>query len=149
MPDFRSTITPYICAKDASAAIEFYKAAFGATETMRMTDPEGVIGHAELDINGATVMLSDEFPGMGVLSPSSLGGTPIAMMLMVENVDAFAARAVGAGATLSRPIENQEHGHRSGWLLDPHGFRWYIAQAVESVSNEQLQERVGDTYRVE
>src|SRR5690349_17952399 len=97
--------TPYLCCKDATSAIEFYKTAFGATELYHIPMPDGRIGHAELKIGGGIIMLSDDFPDMGSVSPATLGGTPVNMLIYVEDVDAFAARAFGAGAKVLEPLE--------------------------------------------
>jgi len=141
IPDGHHGATPYLCCKDAARAIEFYKKAFGATEVMRMAEPSGRIGHAELKIGEAVFMLSDEYAEMGVRSPQSLGGSPISIHLYVEDVDALAARAVAAGATLQRPVTDQFYGDRSGWLVDPFGHRWNISTHKEDVSAEELQRR--------
>jgi PhnB protein len=141
IPDSNRGATPYICVHDGAAAIAFYKQAFGATETMRMGEPDGKVGHAEIKIGEATIMLSDEFPEMGVRSPRTLGGSPAAILLYFEDVDAVAARAVAAGAKLTRPIENQFYGDRSGAFEDPFGHTWWIATHVEDVSPEEMSKR--------
>ena len=104
IPDDHQRLTPYLCVKDARRAIEFYEKAFGATESMRLEQPDGRIGHAELRLGEALIMLADEFPEMSVRSPQSLGGSPVTLHLYVEDVDAFAGRAVDAGAKLLRPV---------------------------------------------
>jgi PhnB protein len=119
-------MTPYLCAKDAAAAIAFYQEAFGATETSRMSDG-GKVAHAELAINGASIFLSDEYPEIDVLSPQSLGGSPVTLHLTVPDVDAVVERAVAAGAQLLRPVADQFHGHRNGKLKDPFGHVWKIS----------------------
>jgi PhnB protein len=119
-------MTPYLCAKDAAAAIAFYQEAFGATETSRMSDG-GKVAHAELAINGASIFLSDEYPEIDVLSPQSLGGSPVTLHLTVPDVDAMVERAVAAGAQLLRPVADQFHGHRNGKLKDPFGHIWMIS----------------------
>lgn len=135
------TLTPYIIVKDAAAAIAFYERAFGATEEMRLTDPTGRIGHAEIRIGNSAVMLADEHPEWGALSPVSLGGTPVSLHLSVADADAAAARAVEAGATLLRPVEDQFHGNRSGMVADPYGHKWGISQQTEEVGPEEMQRR--------
>src|SRR5262249_16349219 len=127
--------------KDAARAIEFYERAFGATELFRLAEPSGRIGHAELKIGEARIMLSDEYAEMGVRSPQSLGGTPVRIHLYVEDVDALAARAVAAGAALQRPVTDQFYGDRSGWLVDPFGHQWNISTHKEDVSAEEMQRR--------
>jgi PhnB protein len=134
-------VTPYIIVKDAPAAIDFYKRAFGAEETMRLTDPTGRIGHAELKIGGASIMLADEHPEFGAVSPVSLGGTPIKLDLTVADADAVAARAVEAGATLLRPVQDQFHGSRAGTIADPFGHHWSISQEIEQLGPDELQRR--------
>src|SRR5262245_10447375 len=102
--------TPYLCVRGGAAAIEFYKQAFGAIELMRLAEPKGKIGHAEIKIGEATIMLSEEYPEMQVLSPQSLDGSPVLIHLYVEDVDAIFARAVAAGATVARPVADQFYG---------------------------------------
>jgi len=133
--------TPYLCCKDAARAIEFYKQAFGATEAMRLSEPGGRIGHAEIRIGDAPIMLSDEYPEMDVRSPQSLGGSPVLIHLYVDDVDALASRAVAAGAKLLRPVADQFYGDRSGTLTDPFGHRWMIATRKEDVSAAEMQKR--------
>ncbi len=141
IPDAYRGATPYLCVHDAAAAIDFYKKAFGASERMRMGEPSGKIGHAELQIGEAVIMLSDEFPEMGARSPRSIGGTPTAVLLYFEDVDAVAKRAVEAGGKLTRKVENQFYGDRSGKLEDPFGHSWWIATHVEDVSPEEMEKR--------
>ncbi len=116
IPDGYHTITPYICVKDAVNAIEFYKKAFGATELMRLADPSGKIGHAEIKIGDSHLMIADEFPEMNFRSPQSLGGSPVSIFLYVEDVDAMANQAVAAGAKVVREVKDQFYGDRSGTL---------------------------------
>jgi PhnB protein len=141
IPDGYHGATPYLCCKDAAGAIAFYKKAFGATELMRLAEPTGRIGHAEVKIGGAVIMLSDEHPEIGVRSPQSLGGTPVGIHLYVEDVDALSNQAVAAGAKLVRPVADQFYGDRSGTLEDPFGHRWYVATHIEDVSSEELGKR--------
>lgn len=147
--DVQTALTPYLCVKGAAAAIAFYAAAFGATESPgRMTEPNGRVGHAEVTIDGVTIMLADEYPDIGVLSPQTLGGSPVSLNLTVANVDALAERAVAAGATLLRPVTDQVYGHRSCKLADPFGHVWMLATPIEAVSLEELQRRVAGQYTV-
>jgi PhnB protein len=132
---------PYLCCRDAARALAFYKEAFGATEMLRLAEPNGRVGHAEIRIGDAVIMLSDEYPEMQVVSPQALGGTPMAIHLYVENVDAFCARAVAAGAVLARPVADQFYGDRSGQLTDPFGHRWSIATHVADVPNDEVRRR--------
>ena len=141
IPDDYRGATPYICVHDGAAALDFYAKAFGATERTRMAEPSGKIGHAEIQIGEAVIMLSDEFPELGVRSPRSIGGSPTAVLLYFEDVDAVAGRAVEAGGKLTRPVENQFYGDRSGKLEDPFGHTWWIATHVEDVSPEEMAKR--------
>src|SRR5215218_5682200 len=106
-------LSPYITVKDAAAALDFYREAFGAEEQFRLKAPEGKIGHAEIRIGEATLMLSDEWPDFGALSPPTIGGSPVKLHLYVDDADATVARAVAAGATLLRPVADQFYGDRS------------------------------------
>jgi PhnB protein len=121
--------------------MEFYKAAFGAEELYRLTDPEsGKVGHAELTINGSLVMLADEYPEYN-RSARTLGGTPVRLCLMVDDADAAFQRAVDAGAKAVRPPADQFYGHRSGSLQDPYGHEWIVSQEKEKVAPADMQER--------
>ena len=131
--------TPYLTCKDAAQAIDFYKKAFGATELHRIPMPGGKVGHAEIKIAGAIIMLSDEFPECGAQSPATLGGTAVGIMIYVPNVDAFAERAVAAGAKLLEPVKDQFYGDRSCKLLDPSGHKWFFATHVEDVPPDEMQ----------
>lgn len=143
------TLTPYITVKGAASAIEFYKKVFGAVESgARYTEPGGRIGHAEIEIEGAKIMLSDEHPEIGVLSPPTLGGTPLTIHLKVADAGAVVARAAAAGAIVQRKVEDQPYGERSGTIKDPFGHRWMVATPIEEVSKDELQRRVGDAYRI-
>ena len=141
IPDGYAGATPYLCVHDGPAAIEFYKKAFGAAELMRIGAPSDKVGHAELKIGQAIIMLSDEFPEMGARSPKSYGGSPTAILLYFEDVDKVARQALAAGARLVRPVENQFYGDRSGKIEDPFGHTWWIATHVEDVSPEELEKR--------
>jgi PhnB protein len=141
IPDGYRAATPYLCCKDAASAIEFYKKGLGATELMRMAQPDGRIGHAEVRIGDAPIMLADEFPEMDVRSPESLGGSPVTIHLYVEDVDAVAKQAVAAGAKLKRPVEDQFYGDRSCTLVDPSGHVWMISTHKEDVSPEEMKKR--------
>jgi PhnB protein len=142
IPDGYHTATPYLIAKGAAAAIEFYKKAFGATELMRCPGPGGALMHAEIKIGDSPIMLADEFPEMKILSPSSLGGPSGLVLLYVPDVDARFAQAVAAGATVERPVKDEFYGDRAGTLMDPFGHRWTIATHVEDVSPEEIQRRM-------
>jgi uncharacterized glyoxalase superfamily protein PhnB len=141
-------LTPYLCCKDAASALAFYAKAFGAQETMRMSEPGGRIGHAEITIGGAALMLSDEHPEMGIVGPGSLGGTPVSLHLYVADADATVRAAAAAGATVERAVADQFYGDRSGTIRDPFGHRWMISTRKEAVSREEMQRRVGGAYEI-
>ena len=133
-----------LCYDNAAAAIEFYKKAFGAEETMRLVEPGGKVGHAELKIGDFMIMLSDEYPDYDAVSPRTLGGSPVKLHLLVEDVDTFAAHAVSVGATIVRPIQDQFYGHRTGHLKDPFGYTWVIGTFQKEVPIEELQRGVDE-----
>jgi PhnB protein len=141
IPEGYHTVTPYLILQGASEAIEFYKAAFGATEIVRHEMPGRGIMHAEIRVGDSPIMLADEFPPMNAKSPKSYGGSPVSLMLYVEDVDASFARAIEAGAKVLRPLADQDHGDRMGGLEDPFGYSWWLASHVEDVSPEQLKAR--------
>jgi PhnB protein len=141
IPEGYHSVTPYLCIKGASAAIEFYKKAFGAKELLRMPAPGDKIGHAEIQIGDSHVMLADEFPEMGFLSPLSVGGSPVMMHLYVEDVDSTANKAVAAGAKVTKPVADQFYGDRSGQIQDPFGHNWYVSTHKEDLSPEEIKER--------
>ena len=146
-PEGYHTVTPYLIVNGAAKAIDFYKQAFGATEILRMEDPKsGKIGHAEIKIGDSHVMLGDEMPEMGYSSPQSLGGTPVTMMIYVEDVDTVAAQAVAAGAQVLKPVADQFYGDRSGSFADPFGHQWHIATHIEDVTPEEVGKRVAALY---
>lgn len=138
--------TPYLTCKDASAAIEFYKKAFGATELCRIPMPGGKVGHAEIKIEGAIIMLSDEFPERGAVSPITLGGTPVGIMIYVPDVDAFTVRATTAGAEVVEPAKDQFYGDRSCRLRDPSGHAWFFATHIEDVPPGEIERRAQATF---
>jgi PhnB protein len=148
-PEIRATATAYLSVRGASAAIEFYKRAFGAAETSRLVQPDDRIGHAEINIDGARIMLADEFPEFGFSSPESLGGSPIHIHLDVADVDALVRRAVAAGATVVRPVEDQFYGDRSGQIRDPFNYIWAISTRKESLTTEEIQHRMDEMSRKE
>ena len=146
IPDGYEGATPYLCCKDAARALEFYQKAFGAAELMRMGKPGEKIGHAEIRIGGAIIMLADEYPDMNWLSPQTIGGTPVTIMIYVEDVDAFCNRATAAGATVRRPLADQFYGDRSCTLTDPFGHTWTFATHKEDVSPEEMQRRAAALF---
>lgn len=141
IPDGYHSVVPYLTVHDAAAALEFYKTALGAVERMRMAMPGGKVGHAEITIGNSTIMVSDEFPEMGVRSPRSIGGTASSVMIYVEKVDDVARKALAAGAREVRPVKDQFYGDRSGTFEDPFGHRWIISTHIEDVSPEEMQRR--------
>ncbi len=145
IPDGYPQVTPYLCIDGASAAMEFYGTVFGATERMRIPAPDGKIGHAELQIGDSVIMLSDEFPEMGMRGPKALGGTAVTLSVYVDDVDAVFDQAVDAGAKALRPVEDQFYGDRSGQFEDPFGHRWSVASHVEDVSPDEMARRAAET----
>ncbi len=141
VPEGYHTATPYLIIKGAAAALEFYKKAFGAIELCRMPNPDGRVGHAEIKIGDSIIMLADEHAEIGAHSPDAYGGTPVTLMLYVEDVDAVFNRAVAAGAKIERPVANQFYGDRTGGIIDPFGHKWYLATHVEDVSAEEMLRR--------
>lgn len=139
IPDGYHTITPNIVVQEASRAIDFYKKAFGAEEIMRMPGPGGKIMHAELRIGDSRLMLCDEMPEMGSKSPKTLGGSPGGFYVYVENVDAAWKRALDAGAKPKMPLEDMFWGDRAGWVEDPFGHTWTLAQHVADLTPEEIQ----------
>lgn len=140
IPDGYEGVTPYLICRNAEAAIEFYKKAFGAEELFRIGQP-GMVGHAELKISSAIIMMADEHPDMGPVSPETLGGTPVHMMIYVEDVDAFTEKAIEAGLEVLRPVADQFYGDRSGQFKDPFGHIWAFATHKEDVTPEEMNAR--------
>lgn len=137
------SVTTYLTVDDAAAAIDFYKKAFGAEEVMRM--PMGdKIGHADILIGDSHVMLSDEFPDMDKLGPNKRGGGTSSLMIYVEDSDAAFAKAIEAGATSVRPVEDQFYGDRSGWVKDPFGHEWTLSTHIEDVSPDEMNKRMAE-----
>ncbi|HTY41815.1 MAG TPA: VOC family protein [Thermoanaerobaculia bacterium] len=139
IPDGYHTVTPYLIVRGAAAAIAFYEKAFDAVELVRMPGPDGRIGHAEIRIGNSPVMLADENPMSR--GPGAFGGSPVSLLLYVEDVDATVARAVSGGAKIVRPVEVQFYGDRMGGIEDPFGHQWYVATHVEDVSPEEMRRR--------
>ncbi|HUK92350.1 MAG TPA: VOC family protein [Blastocatellia bacterium] len=141
IPEGCHTPTPYLTFRGAAQAIDFYKTVFGASEVFRLTNPDGRIGHAEIAVGDSRIMLADEAPDFGALSPQTVGGSPIKLHLYVEDADRTVERAVKAGATLLRPVDDQFYGDRGGLISDPFGYSWFIATHKEEVSPEEMQRR--------
>lgn len=144
IPEGYHTLTPYLIIKGAAEAIDFYRRAFGAQELFRMPGPDGkMVGHAEIKIGDSPLMLADEAcgPSSDYRSPQSLHGSPVSFLVYVEDVDAAFQRAVEAGATVVRPIEDRFYGDRTGTLSDPFGYLWSLATHKEDVAPEELGKR--------
>ncbi len=142
VPDGYHTVTPYITVRNAAAALEFYKEAFGAVEVMRFDMPGGGIAHAEIQIGDSKVMLGDENPQWGNKSPQTLGGTAGGLCVYVEDCDAVYEKALAAGATVMKPLADQFYGDRSGTVIDPFGHAWTIATHKEDVSLDEMKRRM-------
>src|SRR5262249_22109319 len=138
---------PYVCVKDAAKAIEFYKEVFGAKEKFRLTEPNGRIGHSEIELGSACVMLSDEFPEYAIVASNPSEPRSFQIHIHVDNADDFIARAKGLGAEVVREAQDQFYGERSGTILDPFGIQWNIGHHIEDVSPEHMQVRYDDSTR--
>jgi PhnB protein len=141
IPDGYHTATAYLIVNDAARALEFYKRAFNAKEVMHLAGPDGKVMHAEMKVGDSPIMLADEFPEMGARSPQSFGGSPVSILLYVDDVDARFSQAIAAGATVQRAVTDQFYGDRSGTLIDPFGHVWSIATHKEDVSAEEMHRR--------
>lgn len=139
-------LTPYIIVKNAKAAIAFYEKVFGAREEYRIPNPNGTIGHAELQIGAGRLMLADEHPAFGALSPPSIGGTPVKLHLYVADVDVTIALAEKECATVLRPAKDQFYGDRSGMIADPFGHQWYLGTRKESLTPQQMRDRYAQSF---
>ena len=141
IPENYPRVTPYLHVDGAAEAIDFYTRVLGATERGRIPAPGGKIGHAELELGNSMIMLADEFPDMGARGPRSVGGTPVQIMVYVEDVDTVYDRAISAGAKPLQPVQNQFYGDRSGTFEDPWGHQWNVASHVEDVPPEEMAKR--------
>lgn len=144
VPEGYPRVTPYLIVDGASAAMEFYTQALGASERMRMPGPEGTVGHAEMAIGDSVIMLADGDPDMDVRDPRSVGGTSVILHVYVEDVDACVQRAVAAGARLVQAVEDKFYGDRSGQFEDPFGHHWSVASHVEDVTPEEMARRADE-----
>ena len=147
IPDGYHTITPYLIIKDAAAAIEFYREALLAEVTLRLDMPDGKIAHAELRIGDSFLMVSDEWPGMNKLSPTTRGGATGGIALYVEDADAWFERAIKAGATETQPMRDEFYGDRTGQVDDPFGHSWTFATHREDVSQAEMQKRMDEMMK--
>lgn len=141
IPNGYHAVTPYLIVSDGAAAIEFYRKAFAAKERMRLTRPDGRIGHAELEIGDSVIMLADEHPEHGALAPPTVGGSPVTLHLYVNDVDQIVAAAAAAGAKITRPVQDQFYGDRSGSVTDAFGHVWHIATHIEDVPPDEIDRR--------
>lgn len=139
-PPGYSSVTPYLVVDNSAEAIDFYRRAFGAEERLRM-EHEGKVGHAELSIGDSVIMLSDAWPEWGYRSATTIGATPVSLMLYVDDCDAVFDRAVAAGAIVRSPVQDQFYGDRSGNLTDPFGHQWTIGTHKEDVPPEEMDRR--------
>lgn len=144
IPDDYPQVIPYLSIDGAAKAIEFYKSVLGATERVRMDAPGGKIGHAELEIGKSMIMLADVFPESGATPGKPGAGSPVTVMVYVEDVDATCQKAVDAGATLTRKVEDQFYGDRAGGFEDPFGHHWHIATHVEDVPPDEMARRAAE-----
>ncbi len=145
IPEGYHTLTPFLTVRDAERAIEFYKKAFGAKERGGVAKgPDGKVMHAEIQIGDYIIMLSDEFPEFGSLSPQSIGGSPMGLHIYIDNVDAAFDRAVKAGAQVEMPVMDQFWGDRYGRLKDPFGHKWSIATHVKDLSQNEMKQAMDE-----
>ena len=139
IPDGYHSIQPYLIFKSAADALEFYVKAFGATERLRMANPDGRIGHAEIVIGDSVIMMADEHPQIGAMSAEHYGGSPVSLMLYVDDCDAAYKQALGAGATSKREPADQPYGDRMAGVKDPFGFEWYLGTHIKNMSKDELE----------
>jgi len=147
IPEGYHSLTPYLIVDGAAKALDFYARAFGARELMRMPGPGGKVGHAEIRIGDSVVMLADEHPEVGARGPRTFGGSPVSLMLYVEDVDATVKSALAAGARLLRPVEDKFYGDRSGTIEDPFGHQWHLSTHVEDVPPDEMERRAAATAK--
>lgn len=141
IPEGHDAAVPYLVIKDAARAIDFYKRVFGAAEVVRLAEPGGRIGHAELRVGRAAFMLADEHPELGIHGPDASGGSPVTIHLYVDDVDAAVQRAEAAGAAVLKPPKDEFYGDRAAKLKDPFGHIWMLATRIEEVSVEEMKRR--------
>jgi len=144
IPDAYTRVTPYLAIDGAADAIEFYKKVFGATDRGKMMGPDGKVGHAEIQIGDAVVMMSDAFPEMGAVDPKKLGGSPVTLSVYVEDVDKTFKEGIAAGAKELQPVEDRFYGDRSGAFEDPWGHKWNVMSHIEDVSPEEMEKRAAE-----
>ena len=142
IPEGYHSVTPYLIVRGAAEAIDFYRRAFGAVELFRFPSPDGKIGHAEIKIGDSPIMMADEYPDMGYKGPQTIGGSPVSLMIYVEDVDTVFNQAVAAGATIKEALQDKFYGDRIGTVTDPFGHVWHISTHKEDVSMDEMQERM-------
>jgi PhnB protein len=141
IPEGYHTVTSYLIIDGAADAIEYYKKAFGATELFRFPTPDGKIGHAEIKIGDSPIMLADAYPDMGYNGPKTLNGSPVSLMIYIDDVDTVFNRAVDAGGTVKEAVSNKFYGDRMGTVIDPFGHVWHIATHKEDLSVDEMKKR--------
>lgn len=144
IPDGYHSLTPYLIVDGAKEALDFYHAVFGARELYRLDAPGGRIGHAEMLIGDSPFMLADEHPEMGYKAPGTYGGTPVSILVYVEDADAVFERAVAAGSRVQRPVKDQFYGDRCGTIVDPFGHVWTISTHVEDLTPDEIGRRAAE-----
>ena len=147
VPDGYHTATPYLIVDGAAKALDFYQRVFGATERMRMPGPGGKVGHAEISIGDSVIMLADEHPEIGARGPRAYGGAAVSLHLYVPDVDAMVKKAVAAGATLLRPVEDKFYGDRMGTIEDPFGHHWHVSTHQEDVPPDEMARRAAAAHQ--
>lgn len=146
IPEGYHSVTPYLSVKGATDAIEFYKKAFGAVELFRMAGPDGKVAHAEIKIGDSPIMLADEFPDMQFFSPTTLGGSPVGIMIYVDDVDKIYKQSLESGGQEIKPLQDQFYGDRSGTFKDPFGHIWTVATHKEDVSEDEMKRRAAAAH---
>lgn len=141
IPDGYPRVSPHLSVVGATEAIDFYKEVLGATERMRMGTPDGAVAHAEIQVGESVIMIGEEMPGGTDPSPNTLGGSPVALFVYVEDVDDVFKRAIDAGATTVQEPEDHFYGDRVAMFDDPYGHRWNIATHIEDVPSEEMEKR--------
>src|SRR5690242_19273674 len=141
IPEGYYSVTPYLIVRGGADAIQFYTKAFGATELFRFPGPDGKIGHAEIQVADSRSQSADESPVMDYHGPQTLGGSPVSLMIYLDDVDTVFNRAVEAGATVKEALQDKFYGDRIGTVIDPFGHRWHLATHKEDVSVEEMQRR--------
>lgn len=143
-PEGYSNVTAYLIVNDAQKAIDYYGRVFGAEEIFRLQTEDGAIGHAEIQIGDAKVMLADEVPEMNIKSPATIGGSSVGLLIYVENADTVFEKALSEGAVEFKPMCDQFYGDRAGTFDDPFGHRWTVASRLENISHDEVKKRFED-----